>query len=61
MSTFSLTPLEFNPSSPRVVSYMNLTVLVQKTRCDIHGKPLWRRRLETGEDKDFFGEVFIQQ
>lgn len=47
MSTFSLTPLEFNPSSPRVVSYMNLMVLVQKTRCDIHGKPLWRRRLET--------------
>jgi hypothetical protein len=47
MSTFSLTPLAFNPSSPRVVSYMNLMVLVQKTRCNIHGKPLWRRRLET--------------
>jgi hypothetical protein len=26
---------------------MNLMVLVQKTRCEIHGKPLWRRRLET--------------
>jgi hypothetical protein len=47
MSTFSLTPREFNPSSPRVVSYMNLMVLVQKTRCEIHGKPLWRRRLQT--------------